>query len=73
MTANAPCPTCDGERYDITYRGAPAEDGGPDPCPTCNGSGTTERRPDPEYKVIDLMAALTESIEKTREERRRAQ
>jgi DnaJ-class molecular chaperone len=42
---NAPCPTCEGERYDITYRGAPAEDGGPDPCPTCNGSGTTERRP----------------------------
>jgi hypothetical protein len=39
------CPTCEGERYDITYRGAPAEDGGPGPCPTCNGSGKRVPRP----------------------------
>lgn len=40
----APCPTCDGERYDTTYEGYPAEDGGPGPCVTCNGSGTTTPR-----------------------------
>lgn len=33
------CPYCEGARYDPTYRGAPAEDGGPDPCPQCGGKG----------------------------------
>lgn len=51
---HAPCPKCNGERYDTTYEGYPAEDGGPGPCVTCNGSGTTERRPDPDYSCEAL-------------------
>lgn len=33
------CPWCDGDTYDPSYRGCPAEDGGPDPCPVCDGAG----------------------------------
>jgi hypothetical protein len=70
---SAPCPTCEGERYDTTYEGCPAEDGGPGPCVTCNGSGTTTPRPmAAESKVIDLMAALEKSVKDARAANREA-